>query len=226
MVKILGHRGDPSRFGANHLDGIRRAAEGADGAEVDLRRCGSGELVLSHDETIDGAVVADTGLEDLRVLDPGLVTGAQLFAADLPGTLDLEVKNGPHERGFEDDHRIAFEVAQHARPDDVVTCFYWPSVDAIVERFPSVRTGLLFDGMPVVDAARHAVENGHRSIAPNHRLIDSQETVQRAQDSGISVMAWTVNARERIVELARWGIDTIITDRPLEAVAWTEELET
>lgn len=226
MVEILGHRGDPSRFGANHLDGIRHAVEGADGAEVDFRRCGSGELVLCHDDALAGVVIADAGLERLRSLDPQLVTGSELFAADLPGVLDLEVKNAEGERGFEPDHGIALEVARHARPGDVVTCFHWPSVDAVTARYPAVRTGLLFDSSSLEDAVRHAVRFGHRSIAPHHGLLDTPEAVKLAHDSGITVMAWTVNARERVEELARWGVDTIITDRPLEAVVWTEELKT
>ena len=198
----------------------------AHGAEVDLRRCGSGELVLSHDEALDGVIVSGTSLDELRTLDPGLVTGAELFEADLPGMLDLEIKNHPLEHGFESDHRIALEVARQARLSDVVTCFHWPSVDASLARFPSIRTGLLFDTGTIADAVSHAIEFGHRSIAPDHRLIDSEDAVRLAHDVGVSVIGWTVNSRERALELARWGIDTIITDRPLEAIVWTEEFRT
>lgn len=221
VVKILGHRGNPRRYADNHLSGIREAMIAADGAEIDVRRCASGELVLSHDPQIAGAIVSDTDLRGLRRLDPDLATLDELLA-DLPdGMLDLEVKNSPAEPGFEADHGIALEVASMARPQDVVTCFFWPSVDEIARRMPAVATGLLFTLGTIGDAVRHAVDLGHEMICPHHELIGSASDLGLADDASIAVAAWTVNERERVSELAAWGIDTIITDRPTEAVAWT-----
>ena len=223
MVRILGHRGNPARYSDNELAGIREAAERADGAEVDVRRCGSGELVLAHDSVIGDSIIAETGLEALRRLDGDLATAEDLFVVDVPGILDLEVKNSPLDPGFEGDHAIAFEVAERARPADLVTCFHWPSIDAVAARFPDVDTGLLMAIGDPADAVAHAVRAGHGWIAPHHELISSADVVDLAHTSGLSVAVWTVNDRERAHELVRYGIDTIITDTPLEAVVWAEE---
>lgn len=225
MVKILGHRGNPARYRDNELAGIREAADLADGAEVDVRRCGSGDLVLAHDPVIGGAIIAETDLDSLRRIDGRLATAEELCATDVAGTLDLEVKNSPIDPGFEDDHAIALEVAERARPEDLVTCFHWPSIDAVAVRFPDVSTGLLIAIGDPADAVAHAVRAGHHWIAPHHEMIGSADVVDLAHAAGISVAAWTVNDRERVEELVRWGIDTIITDTPLEAVVWTEELQ-
>ena len=225
MVKILGHRGNPARYADNELAGIREAADLADGAEVDVRRCGSGELVLAHDPVIGDSIIAETGLDALLRLDADLATAEDLFAADVPGMLDLEVKNSPLDPGFEGDHAIAFEVAERARSGDLVTCFHWPSVDAVAARFPDVDTGLLMAIGDPADAVAHAVRAGHGWIAPHHELISSSDVVDLAHASGLSVAAWTVNDRERVHELVRYGIDTIITDTPLEAVPWAEEFK-
>ena len=74
---ILGHRGAPLLAPENTLASIARALDlGADGIEYDVRRCGTGELVLFHDErlerTTDGAGRLDeTDVIELSGLDAG-----------------------------------------------------------------------------------------------------------------------------------------------------------
>ncbi len=222
MLKILGHRGNPADFADNALAGIESAAELCDGAEVDFRRCATGELVLSHDPVVSGKVVSETSL-DVLAGDLGLATADALFDADLHADLDLEVKNWPLDPGFEADHRIGLDVAARARDRDVVTCFYWPTVDAVKSLMPGVSTGLLFEG-PVEWAAalNHALRHDHRMLAPHHSLIDLA-LVEAAHEHGIVVAAWTVDERRRIIELAEMGVDTIITNRPADVTGWIEE---
>ncbi len=53
-MKILGHRGACHAFAENTVASMLGAvAEGADGVELDVMRCASGELVLCHDEWLD-----------------------------------------------------------------------------------------------------------------------------------------------------------------------------
>lgn len=223
MIKIFGHRGNPALFADNTMAGIRSGAAVCDGVELDFRRAASGELVLSHDPDVAGLVVADTSVQGLRTAHADLATAEDLFAADLDTSLDLEVKNSPFEPGFESDHRIALEVAERARTRDLLTSFYWPTVDAVRASFPNVHTGLLFDGS--VDwrmAIQHAFERGHQTIAPHHTLIDA-EMVEAAEEASLLVATWTVNDRDRVIELADLGVGTIITNTPTEAVGWIQE---
>lgn len=225
MLKILGHRGNPARFPDNSLLGIESAARLCDGVEIDFRRCASGELVLSHDPEVSGMVIADTPL-DVLVDRHGILPADELFAADFDTDIDLEVKNWPIDPGFETDHAIALEVAAHARDRDVVTCFYWPSVDAVRATMPDVATGLLFEGdVQWAAALNHAVAHGHRLLAPHHSLIDDR-LVEAAHEHSIEVAAWTVDDRHRVVELAHMGVDTIITNAPATVTDWIlEDLE-
>lgn len=74
---VLGHRGAPLLAPENTLASLSRALElGADGVEYDVRRCGTGEPVLLHDErlerTTDGEGRLDeTGVLELAPLDAG-----------------------------------------------------------------------------------------------------------------------------------------------------------
>jgi glycerophosphoryl diester phosphodiesterase len=222
MLKILGHRGNPAEFADNAMAGIESAAELCDGAEIDFRRCSTGELVLSHDPVVSGRVVSETSL-DVLVGELGLATADDLFAAGLDADLDLEVKNWPLDPGFEPDHRIGLDVASRARDRDIVTCFYWPTVDAVRALMPEVSTGLLFDeSVEWAAALNHALRFGHRTLAPHHSLIDI-DLVRAAHEHEIAVAAWTVDDRRRVFELAEMAIDTIITNRPADVTGWIEE---
>jgi glycerophosphoryl diester phosphodiesterase len=55
-----------------------------------------------------------------------------------------------------------------------------------------------------------------RRVFVDYRNLD-KKTVARLIGEGISVGAWTVNQPNQLRKLARWGVGTIITDRPLLA---------
>lgn len=68
---MIAHRGCPERSPENTRGAFRAAAAHADLIELDVRRCGSGELVVFHDDTLDRLLgvpgtVAETDLADLR----------------------------------------------------------------------------------------------------------------------------------------------------------------
>jgi glycerophosphoryl diester phosphodiesterase len=222
MVKILGHRGNPAIHPDNTLLGIESAAGLCDGVEIDFRRCATGELVLSHDPAVSGRVVSETPL-DVLVEQYGVATAEALFELDLDADLDLEVKNWPLDPGFEGDHAIGLDVAAFARPRDVVTCFYWPTVDAVKAMMPHVATGLLFESDVVWAAAlNHALRYEHGTLAPHHTLVD-HDLVNAAHEHAIDVAVWTVDDRALIRRLIEMGADTIITNRPAEVMGWVQE---
>ena len=218
--EVWGHRGWPSRYPDNTAAGIRAAATVAAGVEIDIRRSADGRLVLSHDPAIAGHVVAASPWSVLAEIlidghSPALLEGV----LDVPVTLDLEVKNDPAEPGFDPTHRLAMEVAALARQGDVVTSFWWPSMDAVRQSVSEAATGLLFVA-PVdpIAAIRHAVDHGHVSIAPHHALVDAP-LMEAARGEGIAVVAWTVDDVQEAIRLAEIGVAAIITNRPGELIA-------
>lgn len=218
--RVAGHRGWRTRFPDNTLAGLVAAGAEVGAVEVDVRRTGDGRLILSHDPVVGGMRVAETAWDELRSLDLGdghrPCTLAEALAA-LPGVaVDLEVKNLPHEPGYEPDHRVAVETAGMARPGDVVTGFNWAAMDAVRREVPSVPTGLLvgreedFDG-----AVRWAAGAGHGSVAPERRiLLGRPERVEACRAEGLAVVAWTVDDPAEARWLAEAGVDAIITDDP------------
>ena len=55
------------------------------------------------------------------------------------------------------------------------------------------------------------VRLGCIALDPKHTLL-TQEIVRDVRGAGLRVATWTVNDAARVAELAKWGIDTIITD--------------
>lgn len=221
---IWGHRGWRSRFPDNTEAGIRAVATVASGVEIDVRSSVDDRLVLSHDPVLGGLVVSETPWNRLADVDLGGYPPALLEdVADLSVPIDLEVKNDPGEPGFDPSHRIARAVADWARPGDLVSSFWWPSIDAVLQSHPDVATGLLLWG-PVdpIAAVRHAVDGGHGTIVPEHDQVDAG-LMDMARREGLRVFTWTVNEIAEATRLAVLGVDAIITDRPGELIAEQSE---
>lgn len=215
--RVVGHRGWPARYPDNTLGGFLAAATVADAVETDIRRCGDGRLVLSHDTEIAGLVVSATAWPVLDELDlgdghhPALLDEAM---AAVPGTpFQLEVKNLRQEAGFEPDHRVGLEAAERARPGDLVTSFNWATLAAVRQVFPDVATGLLAGDSEALERAIDECRRvGHRVLLP--RADWPTPGLERALDHGLELYPWVVNDSDRAAELADLGVSGIITDDP------------
>lgn len=215
--KVIGHRGWPTRFPDNTLAGVLAASVVADGVEVDVRRSMDGKLVLSHDPEIGGLDVSTHPWQVLDEIDLGEGHKPALLdevLAAVPGLVfQFEIKNLPHQTGFEPDHRVALETAERVRPGDIVTSFNWPSLDAVRRVFPDVVTGVLVGRSGDVDEAIEVcLRGGHRSLIPSIELPTLG--LIRALELGLMVFPWVVNETERAEELVGLGVSGIITDDP------------
>jgi glycerophosphoryl diester phosphodiesterase len=218
MFSIVGHRGWPARFPDNTLAGFIAATTVADALETDIRRSGDGKLILAHDPRLGGIPTDSNPWSVLAEVDLGEGHHPVLLdecLASLPGfPVMLEVKNMPHEPGFEPDHRVGLEAASRARAGDMVTSFHWPTVDAVHRQFPDVPTGVVVDaGASLRDAIRHCLDVGHRLVAAEWDLLHQDEAADLA-DSGLDVYVWTVNDPNLANDLVDRGATGIITDDP------------
>src|SRR4029453_13086438 len=87
---VLGHRGASADAPENTLAAFRLArAQGADGVELDVRRCATGEVVVIHDgdaRRTAGAPlrIAEAPLAALRALDAGAWKGERFRGERIP----------------------------------------------------------------------------------------------------------------------------------------------
>ncbi|WP_226481917.1 glycerophosphodiester phosphodiesterase [Natrinema amylolyticum] len=219
-MRLIAHRGFAATAPENTIGAVRAAAERADAVEFDVRRCGSGELVVVHDETIDrvtdgsgpvaGVTLAE--LTDYPVLesDERIPTLADMLAALPPSVeVNLELK----EPGIAAD---VLAVLEDAAVDNrvVATSFLVDELRAIRERDPDRPIGLL--------ASRHletpvttAVELDCDVLGASRWRCLATGIVPRAKAVGLEVHAWTVERRSMATLLGRRGVDCVSADRPI-----------
>lgn len=214
-MRLIAHRGFARSFPENTLLAVRAAATLADLVEVDVRRCGSGELVVIHDETVDRVTdgsgrVRDldlSALRDLDVLDSGtpIPTLREVFDAVPPSvdvTLDLKEADVAAE---------AVELAAAADSDALVSAFDPEALAAAREADPAVPRALLFRENPAANR-RRATELDCAAVHPHHECC-TPGAVERFHAAGLSVHAWTVADAATASRLAEAGVDGVIADR-------------
>ncbi len=230
---VLGHRGASAEAPENTLAAFRLAlAQGADGVELDVWRCGSGEVVVIHDEDTArtcGArlAVPEAPLERLRALDAGAWRGAahageripllEEALAAVPGAVvNVELKARPG-RG---DRALAREVAAviaaaRAEARVIVSSFDFALVAAFRAAAPGVATGLLFE------AAWHrrlrvpmaAWRLDPSALHPDRRLCTPGRLAGWVA-GGRAVNVWTVDEPAEVARLARAGVAGLICNGP------------
>lgn len=230
-MKILGHRGASADFPENTLEAMRGAvAQGADGVELDVMQCRTGELVVCHDEWLDR--VAGRHLElgrlswaELRSLDVGSPLGfaparvpllSEVFEA-LPADflVNVEIKcDQIDDRGLSEN--VGAFITKHQLSPRVLLSSFNPLCLLRVGRaFPPLRRGLLIDPqrswaaqvwgwLPIVSNA---------SVHPHFSQCTAR-LIKRWHAQGLQVAVWTVDAPDEAKRLCASGVDFIITNRP------------
>jgi glycerophosphoryl diester phosphodiesterase len=216
---VYGHRGTRRGAPENTLLAMRRALEqGADGVELDVRLCKSGEVIVLHDpdlQRVAGAAVvaAEATLGELLQHDLGqgqrvpLLDQALELVLGAGRVLNVELKDDVPEP-----EALAAAVAERllaqrpkARQRVLCSSFSAELCQALRAALTSASVALLFA------RERKRPPMGSLAVHPQHALADA-ESIAQWHSQGLLVNAWTVNDAESARALAQAGIDGIITD--------------
>lgn len=228
---LLAHRGASADAPENTLEAFDEAVkQGADGVELDAMVCGSGEVVVCHDETLHrlagvAVEVASTGYPRLRELDVGSRLGfapARIPLLEevldlLPASMviNIELKcDTVEDRGLS--WKVSRLVQRRALADRVIVSSFNPlCLVRVAAVAPELRRGLLID--PDKNFLwQNAVS---RPLTANHSVHPSfaQATAPRLrgwQAAALKIAAWTVDDPEEAHRLKTAGVDYCITNRP------------
>jgi glycerophosphoryl diester phosphodiesterase len=231
-VRILGHRGASSDAPENTLAAFRLALEQrADGVELDARLCGSGEVVVFHDERLERLTgrsgrVADTPWTELARLEvragpastsPGRIPLLTEVLEALPRSafinVELKSEDWPGTR-VADAAGALLEAGKH-EAHVVVSSFDPRCLLRLALAHPRLRRGLLLDPDKPQLVQRHLTLPllGRDAVHPEARQL-TEADVQRWHAGGREVAVWTVDDPDLARRLAAWGVDTCITNRP------------
>ena len=223
---VLGHRGASALEVENTVAAFRAAIDaGADGVELDVRLCRSGEVVVFHDETLERLAghpdrVADLSWDELKQisLDGGrrIPTLLQVLMA-LPTTCLVNVEVKTEKWSWPGRLvRATAEVVKRVGGDRVLVSSFDPKALVLMrQRSPETPRGLLcHQEQPAwLREARLWQLVSARAVHPQATLATSAR-VERWRRAGLASHVWTVDDVEQARHLARLGVDAIISNHP------------
>jgi glycerophosphoryl diester phosphodiesterase len=204
------------------------AAERADGVELDVRLCGTSEVIVAHDRTLERVTSGADRRDVERVAYPELSRvdlGAGQAVPQLSDVLDfcttrglfvnVELKHDVSSRiGLV--RKVAAALAEQPKARELVLL---SSFDPWIVRLTSsllpglVSAWLVHAKQRLARTATGFRLLGARAVHPE-RVLVSEQQVQHWKTRGALVNVWTVNDPEDARRLATWGVDAIISDCP------------
>jgi len=184
--------------------------------EIDVQRCGTGELVVFHDRTLDAltagsGAVATTPWDDLRTYTIDGSDEHVPLLGDLLGAVPddigvhVELKHAGMTRDVLDSVRDV--------DNDLVFSSFTPQATAEVGAHGCTTAHLIH---PVLTDSWETELAGADSLGceyvhPYYELVDA-DRVAAAHDRGFELNAWTAPDRETVGELRTAGVDGVMID--------------
>lgn len=200
--------------------------------ECDVQVTADRQLVVLHDERVQGVPARSLTVEDLRALVPTLMTFEEFL--DQVEARDPDMRFVIDMKGRDTDLNLAPVMLERKLPGrSLVTSKHASSLRRLARTVPGVRTGLsrgsiLTARMPgfIHSILVHVMRvfilsvgliqirwSGASYAALQYHLLD-RPTVRRLHRFGIRVDAWTVDDPEVARALAENGIDLITSNSP------------
>jgi glycerophosphoryl diester phosphodiesterase len=219
MVLRIGHRGASGYSPENTISSFEKAVSLiCDMAELDVHLCGSGELVVIHDDTVDRTTngsgkVSTLLLKEIKNLKIGFNETVPTLNEVLSRLrnrimLNIELKGaGTAKPVFKEINNSGW-----ARDQLLITSFNWDMLKDYRELDPNARIGPL-TYRNHLEALEFAIGASAYCINPNHKFL-TKEYVDKANKFGIKIFPWTVNKVKDISRILNMNVDGIISDYP------------
>jgi glycerophosphoryl diester phosphodiesterase len=224
---VFGHRGVRGEAPENTMAAFDvAAASGADGVELDVRLCRSGELVVCHDADLvrltrgnDMRRIADLDRAELAHVDVGsgeripLLSDVLAWAEARRLRVNIEMKRDVPNR-----NAVVRETARllgiGPLPAVLVSSFDPWMLAYLSWRSPSVLLGYLFASDQTLTRSGWAAKMLHvGAVHPERTEVDAKRC-RAWQKRGRLVNVWTVNEASEARALSALSVDAIITDVP------------
>ncbi len=226
---MLGHRGARHAAPENTFAAFELAREeGADGIELDVRLDGSGRVIVLHDPTLERVTKGedtrhseDIPGSELERLNVGngehvpLLSEVLIWAKEHHLRVNVELKSDVRRR-VALLKRVAAVVLNGPKPLILFSSFHPFFVWWLSKNVPNIpRAWLVHDKQRVLKYAPGSHILGANGVNPEH-VLASAKRVAQLKRTGCLVNVWTVNDPARARELAKNGVDSIISDTPGE----------
>ena len=221
---VIGHRGAKGHTAENTLASIKKAMElGADGIEIDVFRCFSGEIVLFHDKKLDRltngtGMIESKSFEELKKLkvlgsNEGIPTLKEVFEIiDKSTFLNIELKGS-------NTAKLSLEIVKEQINNNRIlhknilfSSFNWKELEDLRKIDDNIKIALVTENDPL-DAIEPALTLKAVAINPSYKTLN-KNVVDEIFKAGLKIYTWTVNNKNQIDKMKKLGVNGIITDYP------------
>lgn len=236
---IIAHRGASGHAPENTLAAFSRAVElGAGFIETDLRLSRDLQFVAIHDSMLERTTngrgtVHDRTLAELRELDAGKWFDRAFRGERIPGLEEILAFGHKHDVVFYLEikydaawgmhHALIAALRNAESAARTVVLSFDPATLVALRRFDSsLMMGLLAEEEKS-DFVKDSLDAGARQLCLRSTLV-TPDVVQRAHQSDLHVIAWTVNSADEMRSMIATGVDGIMTDFPDRLRAVIEDM--
>lgn len=226
QTQVIAHRGFWKTEGSaqNSIAALQKADEAkVYGSEFDVLMTVDGKIIVNHDNSIEGMVIAETPYKKLKNLT--IKNGEKLptlkkylkKGKKLDTQLILEIKPLPTKEMEDKATASIVKMVKRMNLEDRVEyiSFSLNICEQLVKLTPTSEIAYLNGDIAPYELKKKGI-NGidyHHSVL----LKKHPEWVDEAHQLGMKVNVWTVNKEEMMKELIKMEVDYITTDQPLEA---------
>ncbi len=221
----IGHRGSKGYVAENTLESINHAILlGVDGIEIDVFKCLSGELVLSHENNLKRLTGKSGQLEKLTLgeLKKFLVVGKYkiptltdvLKTIETPLFVNIELKGLNTAQATSKIITNLSKSTSWRLENFIISSFNWNELEQFRSIDKNTPVGvLLSNSMSINEAIEFGKKINAQAIHPNFKLLN-EKTVKKIKNNGFKIYTWTVNSKDDINCMKKFKVDGIISDFP------------
>lgn len=230
-TRVCAHRGASGYAPENTLVAFQKAIDiGADEIELDVQMTKDGELVITHDESIDRVSdgcgwVKDHSYEELlqfnfakNAPEYGFVKiptlkEVYLLVKGTGVTVNVELKNGYF--FYDQLEEKVLSLAKELNMENQVyySSFNHYSIMKLKQLNPKVSTGFLYmDGY--MDMPDYAFQHQVEALHPPIYNLKYPNFLEDCKNKNIILRPWTVNEPEDMLMLCKNNVHTMITNYP------------
>lgn len=225
MTKIIAHRGAWKEFQLpqNSMASLKKAIEiGAHGSEFDVHRTADNQLIVFHDDELNGKKIEDYLWNELKQfpLSNGetipLLTEFLALKDELNNTkLILEIKSSPTQvnRTLQTVKLVADQITSQNIDKNKIEfiLFSWEGCLQLKKLLHDYSISYLNGDRTVDELMKNSVDgfDYHYSL-----LIKDFNIIRNAKDNNLQTNAWTVNSIQIAKQLINAKIDYLTTDYP------------
>ena len=221
----IGHRGSKGYVAENTIESIKHAILlGVDGIEIDVFKCLSGELVLSHENNLKRLTGKSGQLEKLTLgeLKKFLVVGKYkiptltdvLQTIETPFFVNIELKGLNTAQSTSKIITNLSKSTSWRLENFIISSFNWNELKQFRSIDKNTPVGvLLSNSMSINEAIEFGKKINAQAIHPNFKLLN-EKTVKKIKNNGFKIYTWTVNSKDDINYMKKLKVDGIISDFP------------